>query len=113
MSSAPTTRSQQDALAKLEAALGYSFERQELLHRALTHKSFSKQHNERLEFIGDAVLGYLVGIMLYRRDEALAEDSLSLMREFIRALRKILPLPWMALILLTLMAVLLLTYGNR
>ena len=80
MSSAPTTRSQQDALAKLEAALGYSFERQELLHRALTHKSFSKQHNERLEFIGDAVLGYLVGIMLYRRDEALAEDSLSLMR---------------------------------
>ncbi len=71
---------QQEALARLEARLGYSFGQPDLLRTALTHKSFSKQNNERLEFIGDAVLGYLVGIMLYRRDAALAEDSLSLMR---------------------------------
>lgn len=69
-----------DALAKLQATLGYSFEQPELLLTALTHKSFSKQNNERLEFIGDAVLGYLIGIMLYRRDAKLAEDALSLMR---------------------------------
>ena len=80
MSSAPTTKSESDASARLEAALGYSFTQPELLLTALTHKSFSKQNNERLEFIGDAVLGYLVGIMLYRRDASVAEDTLSLMR---------------------------------
>ena len=80
MSNAPTTSLQEKLPAKLEAALGYSFAQPELLVRALTHKSFSKQNNERLEFIGDAVLGYLIGILLYRRDAKLAEDALSLMR---------------------------------
>ena len=42
--------------SSLEAALGYSFKDQALLHLALTHRSYSSHHNERLEFLGDAVL---------------------------------------------------------
>lgn len=80
VSSAPITKIDSNALAKLQATLGYRFAQPELLLTALTHKSFSKQNNERLEFIGDAVLGYLIGIMLYRLDADLAEDALSLMR---------------------------------
>ncbi len=80
MSSARSTSPDSDAVAKLQVTLGYEFADPELLRTALTHKSFSKQNNERLEFIGDAVLGYLIGIMLYRRDAKLAEDALSLMR---------------------------------
>lgn len=67
-------------LSVLQRHIGYKFTSVDLLRTALTHKSFSKQNNERLEFIGDAVLGYVVGLMLYRRDSALAEDALSLMR---------------------------------
>jgi len=80
VSSAVSTNQQQQALERCQARLGYVFKKQDLLLTALTHKSFSKQNNERLEFIGDAVLGYLVGIMLFRSNSALAEDALSLMR---------------------------------
>lgn len=67
-------------LAVLQRRIGYQFQSPELLECALTHKSFSRLNNERLEFIGDAVLGYLVGLMLFRSDDTLAEDALSLMR---------------------------------
>jgi ribonuclease III len=67
-------------LAALQRKLGYEFQDPALLQAALTHKSHSRPNNERLEFIGDAVLGYLVGIMLYRHDHSLGEDMLSLMR---------------------------------
>lgn len=67
-------------LAVLQRRIGFQFQSPTLLERALTHKSFSKLNNERLEFIGDAVLGYLVGLMLYRSDDTLAEDAMSLMR---------------------------------
>ena len=67
-------------LVVLQRRIGYEFQSPKLLECALTHKSFGKQNNERLEFIGDAVLGYLVAVMLYRSDTSLAEDALSLMR---------------------------------
>ena len=67
-------------LSRLQRRIGYEFQRSDLLNQALTHKSFSKQNNERLEFIGDAVLGYLVGHLLYLTNPDYAEDSLSLMR---------------------------------
>lgn len=60
--------------------MGYVFNEPELLVLALTHKSFAKQNNERLEFLGDAVLGYLIGAALYGREAQHAEDALSLMR---------------------------------
>jgi ribonuclease-3 len=67
-------------LSQLERRLGYTFENQELLLRALTHKSHSRQHNERLEFLGDAVLGYVIADTLYRDHPELAEDALTILR---------------------------------
>jgi ribonuclease-3 len=69
-----------DQLAKLQDKIGYHFREPALLRQALTHKSHSKTNNERLEFMGDAVLGYLVGNMLYRHYPDVQEDALSLMR---------------------------------
>ncbi len=51
-----------------------------LLARALTHRSFSADHNERLEFLGDSVLGLAVAHMLYRALDQLPEGDLSRMR---------------------------------
>ena len=67
-------------LNKLQQQIGYIFKDLTLLRQALTHKSYSKTNNERLEFMGDAVLGYLVGNMLYRHYPNVQEDALSLMR---------------------------------
>jgi ribonuclease-3 len=77
----PGLTSSADAdLDTLQAHLGYTFARTELLKLALTHKSFSKTNNERLEFVGDAVLGYLVGSRLFALYPEVQEDALSLMR---------------------------------
>ena len=42
--------------ALLEERIGYVFKNKALLKRALTHRSFGAEHNERLEFLGDSVL---------------------------------------------------------
>lgn len=67
-------------LEKFQDRIGYRFNEPKLLQQALTHKSYSKTNNERLEFMGDAVLGYLVGSMLFRHYPDVQEDALSLMR---------------------------------
>ena len=67
-------------ISDLEKKLGYFFSDPSLLNLALTHKSFSSKNNERLEFLGDAVLGYVIAADLYRSHEELQEDALSLMR---------------------------------
>ena len=72
--------STQGQLQRLQQRLGYQFQNVQLLQQALTHKSYAKENNERLEFVGDAVLGYLVGSLLYRMYSEVQEDSLSLMR---------------------------------
>lgn len=66
--------------ADLERALGHRFDDPALLARALTHKSHSRDHNERLEFLGDAVLGYLVADALYDEQPDAHEDTMSLLR---------------------------------
>jgi ribonuclease III len=73
-----------EAVSDFESKLGYSFRQRELLERALTHKSFSNENrdvrapnNERLEFLGDAVLGFVVGEMIYRSFPSLQEGALS------------------------------------
>lgn len=67
-------------MTALEDRLGHHFNNKDLLLQALTHKSRGKENNERLEFLGDAVLGYVVAdLLFYRRQEA-AEDTLTLMR---------------------------------
>jgi ribonuclease-3 len=66
--------------------LGLSFNDEHLLARALTHRSYLNEHpealqdNERLEFLGDAVLDFLVGAWLYNRFPEMAEGALTRMR---------------------------------
>ena len=65
---------------RLEAALGHGFGRPGLLRQALTHRSFGSPHNERLEFLGDAVLNCAVAGYLYKRFAELKEGELSRLR---------------------------------
>jgi ribonuclease-3 len=67
-------------LGSLQARLGHSFADAALLERALTHKSFGPHHNERLEFLGDAVLAAAVSGMLYRRFAQSDEGELTRIR---------------------------------
>lgn len=67
-------------LHRLQTRLGYRYARPELLQQALTHRSFSAQHNERLEFLGDGVLNCVVGHLLYMRFPQLPEGRLSRLR---------------------------------
>ncbi|MFT7653529.1 MAG: ribonuclease-3 [Limisphaerales bacterium] len=67
-------------LTALQTKLQYSFNDTELLKLALTHKSYAKTNNERMEFLGDAVLGYVVAKILYAMDDAYNEDDMSLAR---------------------------------
>ena len=53
------------SLQALQARLQYPFKTPALLQQALTHRSYSADHNERLEFLGDTVLGLAVAHMLY------------------------------------------------
>ena len=65
---------------RLQRALGYSFQRPELLTQALTHRSYGAVNNERLEFLGDSVLNCSVARALYDAFPELPEGSLSRLR---------------------------------
>jgi ribonuclease-3 len=69
-----------DPLAALQLRLQHRFSDPGLLVRALTHRSFSSEHNERLEFLGDSVLNLAVASLLYRKLQAQAEGDLSRVR---------------------------------
>jgi ribonuclease-3 len=68
------------ALVALQARLQHSFTDTRLLQRALTHRSFSADHNERLEFLGDSVLSLAVSHLLFERLSNLPEGDLSRVR---------------------------------
>jgi ribonuclease-3 len=61
----------------LAERLGYAFRDTALLRQALTHRSYGSPHNERLEFVGDAVLNCVVARALYERFPSTAEGDLS------------------------------------
>lgn len=70
-----------DGLVKvLHARLDYAFQNTELAQAAVTHRSAGGRNNERLEFLGDAVLGLVIAEALYRQLGALAEGDLSRLR---------------------------------
>lgn len=69
-----------DALAALQARLQHRFSDPKLLARALTHRSASADHNERLEFLGDSVLNLAVSALLFDRLKAMPEGDLSRVR---------------------------------
>ena len=60
--------------------LGYRFRDPEYLERALTHRSAGGRHNERLEFLGDAVLGFVIAEALHRALPEADEGHLSRLR---------------------------------
>ena len=64
----------------LRLKLDYTFREPDLLRQALTHRSYGAPHNERMEFVGDAVLNCVVGVALYERFPALPEGDLSRVR---------------------------------
>lgn len=64
----------------LEKTLKYRFQNAELFQQALTHRSKSKRNNERLEFLGDAVLDFVISNIVYARRPDADEGDLSKLR---------------------------------
>jgi len=64
----------------LSRQLGHVFAQPQLLQRALTHRSYAPEHNERLEFLGDSVLGCVIAKYLYGSYPQLSEGELSRLR---------------------------------
>ncbi len=73
-----------ERLAGFQGNLGYRFRDSDLLERALTHKSYTNErrdapsaNNERLEFLGDTVLGFVIGELIYHSFPDMQEGALS------------------------------------
>ncbi len=71
---------EQIKLNRLYKSLGYRFNDSALLTQALTHRSAKKNHNERLEYLGDSVLGMVIANELFHRFNDAPEGSLTRMR---------------------------------
>jgi ribonuclease III len=61
----------------LERKLGYTFKNQQLLQKALTHRSMRVEHNERLEFLGDSILNFIIAYAVYQQFPHAQEGDLS------------------------------------
>jgi ribonuclease III len=77
-------------LEDFEKRIGYTFKERDLLTRAVTHKSYSHEarhensrDNETFEFLGDSVLGFVIGDMLFRHFPELDEGALSKMKAYL------------------------------
>lgn len=68
------------AIAKLSKKIGYDFNDPSLLIQALTHRSAKGQHNERLEFLGDSILGFVIAEALFEQFPKHDEGDLTRMR---------------------------------
>ena len=72
-----------DSYSDLEKRINYTFKNKELLRNALTHKTFAFEakipieFNERLEFLGDSILGFLVAKQLYKSNKYFSEGELT------------------------------------
>lgn len=78
-------RGESAVLGRIEERLGYAFKNRDLLHQALVHRSYfheadEARHNEPLEFLGDAVLGFLVAERIVRRRPELDEGPMTRLR---------------------------------
>jgi ribonuclease III len=67
-------------LDKLQQTLAYQFSNPKLAQLALTHRSATASHNERLEFLGDSLLGFIIAEVLYELHPEATEGELSRMR---------------------------------
>jgi ribonuclease-3 len=69
-----------EAVRSVALRTGYEFSDPALLDRALTHRSAGKPHNERLEFLGDAILNFLIADAVFNEHEDLREGELTRLR---------------------------------
>lgn len=76
----PLNPQQFNAHQRLQNKLNYQFKNNNLLIQALTHRSYSSHNYERLEFIGDSILDYVIAKMLYEAFPKLPEGRLSPLR---------------------------------
>ena len=67
-------------IEKLERRLGYKFNSPDLLSQAMTHRSYGATNNERLEFLGDSILNFVIAEDLYQRFSEASEGQLSRLR---------------------------------
>ncbi|WP_434064649.1 ribonuclease III [Sessilibacter corallicola] len=67
-------------LERLQKRLGYTFQNSSILQQALTHRSFGANNNERLEFLGDSLLGMFIGERLYEKFTNATEGELTRIR---------------------------------
>ncbi|MEN2939109.1 Ribonuclease 3 [Mannheimia haemolytica] len=67
-------------LERLQKKLGYQFHNLDYLIQALTHRSAATKNNERLEFLGDSILNFTIGKVLYDKFPKANEGELSRMR---------------------------------
>ncbi|MFZ6017192.1 MAG: ribonuclease III [Nitrospirota bacterium] len=77
-------------IAELEDRLGYTFRNKDLLIEALTHRSFYHEnpdkadtHNERLEFLGDSVLGFVIVEYLFSSENQFTEATMAKMKSYL------------------------------
>jgi len=77
-------------LSEFEDRIGYTFKQRDILNRALTHKSYAHEarqqdirDNETFEFLGDSVLGFVVGDLLFRRFPTVDEGALSKIKAYL------------------------------
>ncbi|WP_392560255.1 ribonuclease III [Orbus mooreae] len=73
-------KSNELGLIKLQRQIGYKFNDVALLLRALTHRSADKSHNERLEYLGDSILSFVIAEALFNQFPYVDEGDLSQMR---------------------------------
>lgn len=64
----------------LEYVIGYKFNNKALLEQSLTHRSYCINHNERLEFIGDSILNFIISHILFKKNPKLNEGKMSYLR---------------------------------
>jgi ribonuclease-3 len=69
-----------DSLQRLEKILGYHFKNPDLLHQAVSHRSVGNIHYERLEFLGDSILGFIIADELYQRFPVASEGQMTRLR---------------------------------
>ncbi len=74
------TTAQSEKYARLEKALGYVYGNTDYLENALTHRSAGLPSNERLEFLGDSILGFVIADRLYEQFPDAQEGDLTRMR---------------------------------
>ena len=67
-------------IEQIESILGYTFKDKSLIKQALTHRSAKGENNERLEFLGDGLLNFIVAELLYMKFQQLSEGDLSRLR---------------------------------